>query len=358
MKIAIDISQLVYETGVSEYTKNLIEALLQVDHKNDYLLFGGSLRRTQDLRAKTRDLRGNFKTKFLPISPEVANLLWNKLHFLKIERLIGEVDVLHTSDWSEPPSDAYKVTTIHDLSPLLFPKQTHPKIVSVHKRKLYWVKKETQRVIVPSEASKADALSLGINESKIRVIPEAASSIFKRKGNREIELLKHKYNIKGDYLLAVGATWRKNTKRILEAFTKMKKENLVLVVIGRQLKTFESHEGVIFTSHVRREELPIFYSGAKALVYPSLHEGFGLPILEAFACGAPVVTSNISSMKEVAGGAAALVEPTNIDSLVEGIEKVLSKREYYIQKGTERVKQFSWNRAARETLAVYQEASR
>jgi glycosyltransferase involved in cell wall biosynthesis len=110
--------------------------------------------------------------------------------------------------------------------------------------------------------------------------------------------------------------------------------------------------------NVTQKDLIGLYSGAKALVYPSLYEGFGLPILEAFACGCPVVTSNISSMAEVAGDAAALVDPDSVESIGEGIEKVLRGPKSYIEKGLKRVKDFSWEKTARMTLEVYKESKR
>ncbi len=106
------------------------------------------------------------------------------------------------------------------------------------------------------------------------------------------------------------------------------------------------------------EELPTLYSGADALVYPSLYEGFGLPILEAFVCKTPVVTSNLGSLKEVAGKAAVLVDPHSVDSVAEGVRKALSARKLLVKKGLARVKDFSWQKTAKETLKVYQEAER
>ncbi|KKQ96568.1 MAG: hypothetical protein UT23_C0029G0007, partial [Candidatus Woesebacteria bacterium GW2011_GWA1_39_12] len=107
MKIAIDISQSIYGTGVSWYTRSLVENLLTLDDQNEYLLFGGSLRRLGELRKFA-------KGKYYPIPPSLADFIWNRLHVLPIENLIGEVDVFHSSDWTQPPSKAFKVTTVHD----------------------------------------------------------------------------------------------------------------------------------------------------------------------------------------------------------------------------------------------------
>ena len=350
MKIGIDISQIVYRTGVSTYTENLVKNLLKIDKENEYLLFAGTLRRKQDV------LKVFPQTGVFPIPPTLADLIWNRMHIIKVEKLIGKIDVFHSSDWTQPPTKAFKVTTVHDLIPLMFPKYVHPKIVSVHKRRLEWVKKEVDRVIVPSEATKKDLSLLGIAGGKIRVIPEApVHSISKRKSVDEV---KRKYKIRTKYLLAVGLSPYKNTERIIKAFDLVGGgKDLKLVVVGRSnFVDIKERRGVLFVGSVPDTELSALYTGAEALVFPSLYEGFGLPVLDAFNCGIPVVTSNISSMPEVAGAAAELVDPYDINSIAEGIEKVLRGPKGFIEKGLARVKDFSWEKTAEETLKVYGES--
>lgn len=355
MKIGIDISQTIYETGVSWYTRHLVENLLKIDSKNEYVLFGGSLRRLSDLESFTKTLKGNFKEKLYHFPPTLADILWNRLHILSIERLIGDIDVFHSSDWSQPPSKAFKITTVHDLAPLKFPELFHPQVVGAHKRRLKLVKREVDRIIVPSNTTKQDLIAIDFREEKIKVVPEAPSAIFKKQNKSLINKLKKKYGVHGDYLLAVGVGPRKNTKRIIEAFEQVHSRDLKLIVIGRETDDFDQKRGIRFTGHVPREELPVFYSGAEALLYPSLYEGFGLPILEAMACGTPVVTSNISSMPEVVGKAAVLVDPDEVNSIVEGIKRALKDKNDLIKKGTAHIKQFSWQKTAKETLRVYEE---
>ncbi len=366
MKIGIDISQVIYGTGVSNYTENLVKALLLQDKKNEYLLFGGSLRRRADLKTFVSELKGNFESKFFPVPQMLGDILWNRLHILPIERLVGDLDVFHSSDWTQPPSKAFKVTTIHDLVPLRFPRHSHPKIVSTHKARIKWVKKEVDKIIVPSEATKKDLLKIGLKEKRIVIIPEAPNTIFKSAKKIEINKLKRKYRISGGYLLAVGVGPRKNTERIISAYEKMQAGlNLKLVFTGHfhkgtghtlassAYKGVEQRRGVRFIGHVETEEMPVFYSGAEALVYPSLYEGFGLPILEAFACKTPVVTSDTSSLPEISGNAAVLVDPYNVDSIAEGIRKALDQKKDLVKKGLVRIKDFSWKETARKTLEVY-----
>ena len=354
MKIGIDISQVVYGTGVSTYTENLVKALLLQDKKNKYLLFGGSLRRRADLKTFVSGLKGNFESKFFPVPPMLGDILWNRLHILPIEKLVGDLDVFHSSDWTQPPSKAFKVTTIHDLVPLKFPQHSHSKIVSAHKARIKWVKKEVDKVIVPSEATKKDLLKIGLKEKRIVIIPEAPDTIFKPAKKTEINKLKRKYRISGGYLLAVGVSPRKNTERIISAYEKMQAGlNLKLVFIGHFHKGVEQRRGVRFIGHVETKEMPVFYSGAEALVYPSLYEGFGLPVLEAFACKTPVVTSDTSSLPEISGNAAVLVDPYNVDSIAEGIREALDQKKDLVKKGLARIKDFSWKETARKTLEVY-----
>ncbi|MEK7112326.1 MAG: glycosyltransferase, partial [Patescibacteria group bacterium] len=230
MKIGIDISSVIYGTGVSHYTEKLVENLLKIDKDNRYKLFGGSLRRKGELDSFTGSLSGSFESKIFPIPPTLADLIWNKFHLLPIEKLIGDVDVFHSSDWTQPPSKAFKVTTIHDLAPIRFPKLTHPKILSAHKRRLEWVKREADRIIVPSEATKKDMEFYGFNTGNVRVIPEA--SIITPAAPAEVARIKQKYNISGKYLLSIGTNPRKNIGRIIKAFDLVRAgEHLKLVVI-------------------------------------------------------------------------------------------------------------------------------
>ncbi len=355
MRIGIDISQVIYQTGVSVYTENLLRNLLQIDSENEYLLFGGSLRRIGQLQEFAKELRGNFQTKLTCIPPSLADFIGNTLHLPEIETLIGKVDVYHSSDWAQFASSARKVTTVHDLAPIFLPKFTNEKIRETHKRRLKWVVSEVDRVIVPSKSTKEGLVKIGVKSDRIKIIPEAPDAIFMPQPSQAIFGLKAKYKINGRYILGVGVGPRKNTQRLIDAYLKAKTSDLKLVLVGLPLdKTFHAR-GVIFTGHVPKQDLPAFYSGAEALAYPSLYEGFGLPILEAFACGCPVVTSNISSMPEVAGNAAILVDPHDTDSIAEGIKKSLRSRVGLSRKGLSRVKKFSWRKAAFDTLSIYKE---
>lgn len=360
MRIGIDISPIVYETGVSWYTKGLVDSLARY-HDADFVLFGGSWRRKGKLdefirSLPTKNVYG--KTFFLP--PTFLSLLWNRLHTYPVENLIGKVDVFHSSDWTQPPTRALKITTIHDLVPLRFPEISHPKIVSNHRLRLDWVRKEVETIIAVSSFTKGEIVDLlKIDPDRIEVIPEAPDPGLKPAGDKQIENLKKRFNISGSYLLVVGADPRKNIPAIVAAFAKIKHDLPVkLVIVGRLWEKIPEDPDIISLGHVSREDLASLYSGAKALVYTSLYEGFGLPILEAMSLGCPVVTSNISSMPEVAGEAAVLVDPTNPQAIADGIRKLLSQRYQWVKAGKARSREFSWKDTAYMTFKLYERLAR
>jgi len=370
MKIGIDISQIIYGTGVSEYTKSLVKTLLEIDKENEYILFGSSLRQ-QPIFSKYHDtVHGNYSLRTYSFPPLVLEWLWNRLHIISIEKLTGKIDLFHTSDWLEPPAKCPKVTTIHDLTVFKYPEAFAPKgghnILTNVEKKLQWVKKESAAVIAVSNSTKRDIIEfLKIPEEKIKVIYEAASEKFQRTTEDKSTQVKKKYKIEGEYLLSVSTLEpRKNLKRIIESFKilRQKERGLVLVLVGKygwgnekmsNVKCQMSNVKIL--GYIEKEDLAGLYSGAKAFIYPSLYEGFGLPILEAMSCGCPVVTSNVSSMPEVAGEAAVLINPLSVESITEGIKIALKNRRDLIKKGYDQVKKFSWEKCAQETLKVYEE---
>lgn len=357
MRIAIDMSPIIYGTGVSNYRVNLVKNLLKFDSQNEYLLYGGSMRRLPELRAKIEEIANgsNAISKTYPIPPRLANIIWNKLHILPIEKMIGQVDLVHTSDWAEPPSSITKVTTIHDLVPIVLPRFTPKIIVETHKERLKWVQKESKKIIVPSNSTKEDLIKLGFEEEKIVVIYEAPN--ITKASEAQVADSKKKYGIHEEYIIMIGTNPRKNIERAVKAYHLAKHgKNLKMIITGENkgLK-LEDERGVRFLGFVPETDLAPLLTGAKLLLFPSLYEGLGVPILEAFGCEVPVVTSNISSMPEVSGGASILVDPYEPNSIAEGIQEALNKPKTLIAKGLKRVADFSWQKCAEETLKVYKE---
>ena len=370
MRIGIDISQVVYGTGVSRYTSELVRYLLELDKKNQYFLFAGVWRQRKKVENFLKNLKNKgykFQSKIVLFPPKVADFVWNRLHIFPIERFTGPLNLFHSSNWAQPPASCPIVTTVHDLTPLKYPQAFDKSAIVSFKRNLYWVKKQAKFIIVDSKRTRKDLIREGFNEEKIKVIYLGVSKKFKPvKDKKKIEEIKKKYGIKGDYILSVGTLEpRKNTKRVIDVFTQLTAHNSQLVLVGKhgcgnQSKSqITNHKSqIIFTGFIPDTDLPSLYSGAKLFVYPSLYEGFGLPVLEAMACGCPVITSNVSSLPEVAGNAALLVNPKSTKEIKKAMEKLLTSeklRKSLVKKGLTQAKKFSWKKTARQTLEVYKE---
>lgn len=369
MRIGIDISQLAYEgTGVATYTRNLVESLLKIDKENEYCLFFSTLRGKFPILALPPE-KSNFQIKNLKLPPLLLESLWNRLHVLPIENFVGQVDLFHTSDWLEPPAKCPKITTIHDLVVYKYPQTLPPRIVANQKRKLEWVKRESRIIIAVSKSTKRDIVEiLKIPEGRIRVIYEAGNTDNTKKDINNTEIIKKKYGIEGKYLLAVGTREpRKNLQRIIEAHNLLISQypNLQLVIVGKygwggedSNMQINKYANIKILGYMPTEDLNALYAGAEVFVYPSLYEGFGLPIFDAMSFGCPVVTSNVSSMPEVTGNAGILVDPESVEDIANGIEKAMKESKSLVEKGHKRVMEFSWGKTARETLKVYEEAYR
>lgn len=176
MRIGIDISQIVYEgTGVARYVKNIVQNLLDVDYKNNYILFGASLRKQHIIRAFYQKISQNHKNvqlRLFPIPPSILSIMWNQLHIFPIELFLGKLDVFWSSDWTQPPlTFAHGITTIHDLIVLKHPKETDAAIVTTQRKRLNWVGKECKVILCDSESTKKDVLDLlRVAESRLQVI--------------------------------------------------------------------------------------------------------------------------------------------------------------------------------------------
>ncbi len=358
MRICIDVSQIVYGTGVSRYTQHLVENILKAGSDHQFLLFAGSLRQKEKLKLLVNRLPA--EKKILPIPPKFLNLLWNTWHLLPLEFLTGPIDLVHTSDWAEPPvRNALKVTTIHDLAHLKNPQYASGSIRRTHRKKLFWVKKESDHIITPSHATKKDVVDLlKIKPERISVIHEATTLTKKQDfSTKEQERILKRLAIKKPYILIPGCGHpRKNIDRQIQAFKQADLPSHQLAIFGRpseeEIKLQSAN--VRFTGFVDQRHIPVLYQNSALVLYTSLYEGFGLPILDAFASQTPVVTSNVSSMPEVAGNAAVQVDPEDVSSIKTGIIKAFENRQDLIQKGQQRNEQFSWQKTAEKTLEVYQ----
>ncbi len=365
MKIAIDVSSVVYGTGVSVYAKELIKALVNLKTKNEFLLFAGTLRQRRWYQNwfEEMNLPDNFELKVIPLSPRLQLTLWNDVKLTKLEWFIGKFDVYHSLDWSLAPTDKPTVVTVHDL---FFIKekeiQQHPYQKSLEAR-LINAKERDCPVIAVSNTTKDDLVDIcDYDKSLVQVIYEASPHNWKKIDDKDnMTTTRNKWQIPIDYILAVGTREpRKNLARLIESYDKLDCK-ISLVIVGKSGwgEKVNANEKIILTGYISDEDLMTLWSGAKGFVYPSLYEGFGLPILQSFISEVPVLTSNNSSMKEIASDAAILVDPSSIDSIKDGLEELINlskeKRERLVAAGLARAKKFSWEDTANKTMKIYEQ---
>ncbi|MBP9818198.1 glycosyltransferase family 4 protein [Candidatus Shapirobacteria bacterium] len=374
MIIGIDISSVVYGTGVSNYTSNLVRHLIKLDKKNSYKLLFYSLRQSLPPEIKVLLNQPNVKLYHYRLPPTFFEIIWNRLHIFPLEFFIGKCDVFHTWDWNEPPSLwAKKVTTFHDFVPILYPENQHPRTIKNFNQKLSYALKEDTLFICVSDNTATDLTKLfpQIDIKKIVIIAEAADDKYKlfqklkpSDQKNKIELLKKQYGLK-QYILTQGTREpRKNLSRLIEAFIKFKKTHikskLELAISGGYgwgQDISAPHPDIKILGYVPEKDIVTLHAGALCLAYPSLYEGFGLPIVKSFTVGVPVLTSNISSIPEVAGKAALLVDPYSVGSIYTALKKIIlsrSTRSTLINRGLIQARKFSWDKTAQLTLNAYQ----
>ncbi len=369
MRICINASPAVHHiAGLGRYTQELMTALLAIDFENEYVAFYNrpSQAKVDPPLDRIPHLTTNLPTKPWRFSALLA-------HFTRIpqDRMFPHVDLFHATDHLLPRLSGVKsVFTLHDLVFCFYP-ETH-KLLNRWFLTLMMPRflQAADAVLAVSEWTKNDAVELyGLDEHKIRVIYEGVNPRFRPASAESMSALRQKYGIVDKFILSVGTIEpRKNLTSLVEAYHALKNlgTDCRLVIVGkrgwlyegffRRLRELGLEDEVIFPGFVPDDDLPPLYSAADLFVFPSLYEGFGLPVLEAIACGTPVVTSNASSLPEVAGEAAVLVDPNDVQALIRAMSAVLDNKELHGElraKGPRQAAKFSWENAARETLAVY-----
>jgi len=271
------------------------------------------------------------------------------------------------------------VVTVHDLGYLYYP-EAHR---AFDRWYLHWSTRRHARlaacIVADSQATKEDLVQhYGANAARVRVVYPAYDETLQRVENPQIiAAVKARYSIRGDYLLHLGTLQpRKNLFRLIEAFARVQLSGspsgdgvFQLVLAGKKGWDYEAlarlvdkmglQNRVIFTGYVAPGDKAALLSGAQALVFPSLYEGFGIPVLEAMACGVPVLTSRVSSLPEVAGDAAVLVDPLDVDDIAAGLRQIVCQsdlRHTLIARGYQQVQKFSWHRAAQQLWEVFDSA--
>lgn len=326
--IALDLSMLAYAgSGVATYTFNVAKNLLLYDKKNEYRFFYSSFRRPKNFYYLDELEKLGGKIYQYPFPHQLLNFLWNKNHLLPVEHLIGKVDFYHSSDFYRPPLfDGTKgITTIHDLTWKVYP-QYHPQaIIEAHERKMEKTIKYRDIIIVPSQSTKTDLLKFypqAKENNKIYVIYEGIDDRFRPiNDKKKIEkvILKYFKNTRYTfhvprYLLYIGAIEpRKNLETAIKVFARLLKNknyfDFKFLLVGKKgwrseeifklINDLHLNDKVIYIGFVPDDDLPYFYNGAKALIYLSRYEGFGLPPLEALACGIPILAAANSSLQEI-----------------------------------------------------------
>ncbi|MBA2503096.1 MAG: glycosyltransferase family 4 protein [Pyrinomonadaceae bacterium] len=370
MRIGIDGIPLTgAKTGVGHYTLELARGLAQIADTDSF-----------EFVTPARILSGDSKRDEWPANLSVTYREPNSLrkHWWTIGLPLyirqSSLDLFHGTNYNVPLWEGCPtVLTIHDLSLFLYP-ETHEKHrVSVGLRRIPTMGCAATKIITPSQAVRREVVEhLNVSPEKVIAIPEAARREFRPMPAEETRDARKRFGIEDDFLLYVGTLEpRKNLMLLVRAFEEVLcTTNLrpQLVIVGKKgwlvdelfayVERAELGDRLLFTNYVTDEELRALYSSCRMCIYPSLYEGFGLPPLEAMACGAPVITTRIPSIMETVGDAARLVEPTDVDALARNIIDLLADAEARATlsaAGLARAAQFSWEKTARMTLEVYRE---
>ncbi len=351
MKIGIDISQIVYKgTGVARFTEGLVNSILDNDKNNEWIFLFSSLRQDLNKEIEKRIIKSKHKLIKIKLPPTVLSFLWNELHCYPLEKIVGNPDWFISSDWTEPPTKKIrKATIIHDLVFMRHPETVTNKISTNQKQRLSWVNKESQIIFVDSLQTKED-LNAFLKIDGKRVVLNYPGVDIKKPDQGVIKKTTLKYHLNKPFILTVGKIEpRKNFPRLIEAFNEIHQSNLKLLIVGPEgwetLKT--QNKNIQIINQISDEELFSLYNRCLFFICPSIWEGFGYPVVEAMRSGAPVITSNISSLKEIALGAALLVNPLSTEEISQAMIKMISDKQLrkdLSDKGLKRAEQFSWKK--------------
>jgi len=353
-------------TGGGRYLLNLVNELGMHKTNENYFIFLNrkSFKKNIINNLFIENINCGFCTSFRPL-----RLFWESLLLPDVIKK-NKIDLFHASGFTLPARlPCRSIVTIFDMTFFLMP-EVHQKVKTAYFRnRIPLTLKKADMIIAISNQTKNDIVNI-LPEHKIRVIYLGLDKKFKPLGDSiKIQTTRMKYNLPQKYILFVGTVEpRKNISRIILAFDKIKKKGSEhkLLIAGEwgwnykeillTINRLGLKDEIIFTHYVTDEDMPFIYNGASVFVYPSLYEGFGIPVLEAMACGVPVVTSCVSSLPEVAGEAAILIDPRNIEEISNAIDKVLRNSGLAEQlkiRGMQRAAKFSNQKMALETMDVY-----
>jgi glycosyltransferase involved in cell wall biosynthesis len=379
MRIAIDYSAAVnQQAGVGRLVRNQVLALAELDHDNDYRLVYARPNRG---RVPEFPIARNFSRHEVGVRERWLTILWHRANLpLPADWLSGPVDLYHSPDFVLPPlRHARGVLTVHDLAFLMRPDCADERLRTYLEGVVPRSVQRADFIVADSENTRNDlVVLLGVAPASIAVVPGGVEARFVPITDAVVLRTARRRLRVGDapFVLAIGVIEpRKNLNRLMDAFFALKQRGAVpadlkLVLAGGKGwlfdGIFEHHaaspvrDDIIMPGFVPDQMLPAIYSAASVLAFPSLYEGFGLPILEAMACGTPVVASLASCLPEVAEGAALMIEPTDVDGLSAALELALldtALRARLIEQGRQRAAKYTWQSAAELLLQVYKKVA-
>jgi len=360
MRVSIDARPILKKTktGIGIYTQNIINAFSEIDKEDQFLLYS---------RLKPFDRKR--KPPELP-----ARNFFNKINYfnLPLEFVLGrDIDIFYTSSYDiEPPKGSRLVLVVHDIIPKVWPYGYSEDVIKNFDSTMK-ILDYADAIITPSKYTKSDIIKhYDINEKKIFAIHSGVDKFFQKVDFSEKEKKEFllRFNLNENFLLFVGTIEpRKNLKNLLYAFKEI--EDLIphkLAIVGMKgwmcddifslIRDLALEERVVMSGYLEKEDLLMFYNFCGIFIYPSFYEGFGFPVLEAFRCKAPVITSNTSSLKEIGEGACLLIDPNEPKEIKEAILTLLNNRrlrDELIDKGYKRASEFNWTDTARNTLSIF-----
>jgi len=371
-RIAIDYTAAVRQSGgIGRYTRGLVHALADMDPANRYILLVMGRGSDPEIGSPA------FSFRNVPLDERYTNILWHRagLPFPKVERLTGPIDIFHSPNFVLPPvGRAHTVLTVHDLSFLRAPECAEPSLRAYLARVVPKAVACADRVLADSHNTRADVVELlRIPEEKVDVVPAGVEARFRPIADeRYLETIRRKYNLgERPFILSLGTLEpRKNFSGLIEGYALLRRAGKWphrLVIAGGKGWLYEGifdtarrlqlGSDVHFAGFIADEDLPALYNLADLFAFPTLYEGFGLPALEAMACGTPVVTAGNSCMPELVGDAALLVDARDVEGLAEAMDRVLADgalRESLVARGLARARLFTWARAAQKLLEAYE----
>ena len=378
MKVSLELQPcLKNKSGIGVYTYEISKCL----QKYSDITLCGDIFNFINRNNIEKDIDGlNFNKNIFSLFPYgVYRRVWNYVPIRYNWLFNDESDIYHFFNFIVPPRIKGKViTTIHDMTYVLYPETMDIRNLKRIKNDIQYSVNRADKIITVSESSKKDIIKfLSVDEAKIEVVYNGVEydKFNKSYSEDEKSKIRVKYTLPKNYILYMGTLEpRKNIESIIEAFSLFKKENTVsnqnikLVIAGKKGWLFENifklvnklslKDDVIFTDYIDENDKSIIYNMASLFVFPSLYEGFGIPVLEAMASSVPVITSNVSSLPEVAGDAAILVEPKDIKSIAKYMDKVLADKELrnnLIKKGHEQAKKFTWESSTKKLVNIYRD---